>query len=240
MSAMCELLPWDSEFFGFPVARVRDGTMDRTASCAILKWCSDAGVRLLYFLANDVPSWVVATGAGFELVDIRVEMVLDRCMPLTGRVVSPGVVLREAIQEDLPRLLPIAASAHSDSRFFVDKKVPPNRARELFQSWLRRSVEGALADVVFVAELDGRTVAYITGTLKERVGNVGLVGVGKSARGRGIGLAMVQKALEWFAYNEALEVTVVTQGRNVAAQRLYQRCGFVTQSTRLWFHRWFG
>jgi ribosomal protein S18 acetylase RimI-like enzyme len=33
-------------------------------------------------------------------------------------------------------------------------------------------------------------------------------------------------------------VSVVTQGRNVAAQRLYQRAGFVTASTQLWYHRW--
>jgi len=32
---------------------------------------------------------------------------------------------------------------------------------------------------------------------------------------------------------------VVTQGRNLAAQRLYQRNGFVTASLQLWYHRWF-
>ena len=28
-------------------------------------------------------------------------------------------------------------------------------------------------------------------------------------------------------------------GRNLAAQRLYQRSGFVTASLQLWYHRWF-
>jgi ribosomal protein S18 acetylase RimI-like enzyme len=32
--------------------------------------------------------------------------------------------------------------------------------------------------------------------------------------------------------------TVVTQGRNIASQRLYQKHGFVTQSIQLWYHRW--
>jgi hypothetical protein len=33
--------------------------------------------------------------------------------------------------------------------------------------------------------------------------------------------------------------TVVTQGRNVAAQRTYQGAGYRTSRTSLWFHRWF-
>ena len=32
---------------------------------------------------------------------------------------------------------------------------------------------------------------------------------------------------------------VVTQGRNIAGQRLYQRCGFLTRSVELWYHKWY-
>ena len=32
---------------------------------------------------------------------------------------------------------------------------------------------------------------------------------------------------------------VVTQGGNVAAQRVYQHAGFRTARTELWYHRWF-
>jgi hypothetical protein len=34
-------------------------------------------------------------------------------------------------------------------------------------------------------------------------------------------------------------LTVATQARNIAAQRLYQRAGFLTSSVRVWYHRWF-
>jgi hypothetical protein len=37
----------------------------------------------------------------------------------------------------------------------------------------------------------------------------------------------------------AQDVAVVTQGRNGAAQRLYQRCGFVTHALDLWYHKWY-
>jgi dTDP-4-amino-4,6-dideoxy-D-galactose acyltransferase len=33
-------------------------------------------------------------------------------------------------------------------------------------------------------------------------------------------------------------VTGATQGRNIVMQRLFQKCGFVTRSVELWYHRW--
>ena len=154
-------------------------------------------------------------------------------------MLHPGVTLREATLEDLPNLLPLARTVHVDSRFLADPAVPRDKAGELFAVWIRRSVERAIADVVFVAEAEGRAISYVTAKLAGGVGSIGLVGVGEAARGRGIGLATVQRALQWFHAHEAKEVRVVTQGRNVSAQRLYARCGFVTASCRLWFHRWF-
>jgi ribosomal protein S18 acetylase RimI-like enzyme len=49
----------------------------------------------------------------------------------------------------------------------------------------------------------------------------------------------VLDALDWFAQQQVDTVTVVTQGRNIAAQALYQRRGFITQSQQLWYHKWF-
>ena len=241
MKTPCERLHWDSGFFGCSVARVVGGTMDAASARAVLDWCRSERVRFLYFLADDdVQTWATAADAGFRLMDVRVEMVLDRTWPrLPATAAAAGVVLREATSEDLPSLIPIASSVHTDSRFFVDPLVPREKAHELFELWIRRSVVHAIADVVFVADVGGRAVAYLSARVSDGVGNVGLVGVGEGARGRGVGLALVQRALEWFVARDALEVNVVTQGRNIMAQRVYQRCGFLTRSTRLWFHRWF-
>ena len=240
MSPPGRRLPWDSQFFGFTVGQVVGGTLDLPRSRAILDWCTAEEVTLLYFLADDdVSSWAVAAEAGFRAVDLRVELVLDRAWPrLPAAVPLAPLVLREATEGDLGELLPIAASVHTDSRFFADPLVPRRQAQDLFRLWLRRSVEHAIADVVFVADLEGQAAGYLTATLADGAGRIGLVGVGEGARGRGIGLAMVQHALAWFAAGGAREVSVVTQGRNILAQRVYQRCGFLTNAVRVWFHRW--
>jgi dTDP-4-amino-4,6-dideoxy-D-galactose acyltransferase len=69
-------------------------------------------------------------------------------------------------------------------------------------------------------------------------GSIGLVGVAEAARGRGLGGRLVAAALGWFAGQGVERVEVVTQGRNVAAQRLYQAHGFRTRRVEVSFHRW--
>jgi dTDP-4-amino-4,6-dideoxy-D-galactose acyltransferase len=241
VSSPGERLQWDSEFFGLPVASVAGGRMDEETARRVIEWCSKTGIRLLYFLADDhVPSWTAACAAGFRLVDVRVELALDGNRPRVSRTaLASDVTLREARLEDLDDLLPIASTVHSDSRFFADPAVPREKARDLFALWLRRSVDRTIADVVFAAAIDGHPVGYLSAKVEDGAGRIGLVGVDESARGRGVGLCLVQRAMAWFESRGAREVAVVTQGRNVMAQRLYQRCGFLTRSTRLWFHRWF-
>ena len=51
--------------------------------------------------------------------------------------------------------------------------------------------------------------------------------------------SLVVRALESFAERCVRLVSVVTQGSKVAAQRLYQGCGFATSAVELWYHRWF-
>jgi ribosomal protein S18 acetylase RimI-like enzyme len=70
------------------------------------------------------------------------------------------------------------------------------------------------------------------------IGNIGLFAVAEAERGRGHGSRLLDAALAWFATYDLERVNVVTQGRNAAAQRIYQRAGFLTVDTRHWYHFW--
>ena len=69
-------------------------------------------------------------------------------------------------------------------------------------------------------------------------GKIGLTGVDKNFRNKGVGTALIGAALHWFKINGAKRATVVTQGNNIPAMRLYSKCGFLTCDTMLWYHRW--
>jgi ribosomal protein S18 acetylase RimI-like enzyme len=90
------------------------------------------------------------------------------------------------------------------------------------------------------AEVEHQLHAHARVELRQAItdGSRAAIGVGPAARGHGVGTALVEALLSWAGSRGAERVTVVTQGRNVAAQRLYQRCGFLTRSIHLWYHHW--
>ena len=241
MSELCALLPWDSQHFGLICARALVTRLDEGVLRDISEWCREEKVELLFFLADDdVTTWKLAAETGFQLVDVRMRLTLDRSGAQgTGSLeVAPKLLLREARAADTEFLFPIAKSAYTDSRFFADPRIPRDRAGELYVNWLRESIEGKRADVVFTAELDGRPIAYIGVEMAEGEGVLGLLGIDETARGLGVGPALIERALEWVWEAGGSRVSVVTQGRNTVAQRVYQRLGFLTDSVQLWYHWW--
>jgi dTDP-4-amino-4,6-dideoxy-D-galactose acyltransferase len=235
---LCSFLEWDSDFFGYRIFRLRSRDLRRGLVSRVLEECRTKRVECLYFLAaaDDVESLQLAQEAGFRLVDVR--MTLSWTARERGTT-APCSYIRTARTEDIPELERIAAAAHEGTRFFADPRFA-GRAPSLYRHWISSSVRGS-ADIVLVAEMDGGPRGYATGHRgDDGVARIGLVGVGSSARGRGLGRALVAQLLRVFSERGMEKVEVVTQGRNVAAQRLYQRCGFLTADVQLWFHRWFG
>jgi ribosomal protein S18 acetylase RimI-like enzyme len=235
-NSCCKLLPWDSEFFGFNVARV---TTDRLRSqehvCEIFDWCRGHEVTVAYFLAvpDDAQTVVLAEAHGFFLADIRLTL---RWSEEIRQEVAP---VRLAQREDRPVLEAMARGMYIDSRFYFDPGFPRDRCDDLYATWIRCSCED-YADAVLVTDYEGAVAGYATCHLEEDGrGEIGLVGVAEKARGMGIGKGIVNAALDWFAAQGIETVDVVTQGRNIAAQRLYQRCGFMTHTVQLWYHKWF-
>ncbi len=237
----CQILEWDSQFFGRTIGRVNEHRLDPQRMATILKWCKDYAVECLYFLADsDHPDTIRLAGIyGFRLVDIRVALQCRVADCQTQSISSPldSMRVRPADPSDIPALQAIARKSHTDSRFYADECFSRETCADLYAVWIKRSCEG-YADCVLVAEQNGQPVGYCSCHLHDTQGQIGLVGICEQARGQGLGRHLTQQAVRWFAEQGVAVVNVVTQGRNVTAQRLYQRCGFLVQSVHLWYHKW--
>jgi dTDP-4-amino-4,6-dideoxy-D-galactose acyltransferase len=173
-----------------------------------------------------------------------------------------GARVRAARPADLPALRRIASVSHHDSRFYSDPHFDRERCDALYAAWIERSAadpDGAVL-VAETAAAPGRVAGYITverrgeagggreaagggtlggaGSAPRAAGQIGLFAVAGEAQGQGLGGRLIAAAFGWFAAQGVARIGVVTQGRNVRAQRIYQRSGLVTGAVELWFHRW--
>jgi RimJ/RimL family protein N-acetyltransferase len=243
VSMPCELLEWDTQFFGCRIARVVGHQLNNANAADVMDWCKQERIDCLYFLADaDHPETrAVAEAHGFGMKDVRLTYMrrLESVLQASPPNVPAGVVLRPARQDDVPALETLAQDSYTKTRFYFDHCFPRPAVRRMYQVWIRQSVLGQ-ADLVLVLEVDGRAAGFLTGHL---VGNRhvrgGLGGLDAEHRGRGLGLYLFDGFNRWFARQGVETVSHDTQARNVAAQRLFQKMGFLTQTVQVWYHKWF-
>lgn len=241
IEAHCELLPWDSTFFGMRIARATVNRLTEVVAGDLLRWCAANEVDCLYFLADSdhPPTVALAEDLGFRLMDVRVTLERRLEVPFFFPVPITGGRTRSHASIDIPALRRIASACHFQSRFYADPRFERERCNELYATWIEKSCRG-YADEVLVALVDDSPAGYISCHLgPQDSGRIGLAGVDPKSAGQGLGSELVDAALSWFGQRGAKRVEVTTQGRNCVAQRLYQKRGFVTRSLDLWYHKWF-
>lgn len=235
----CSLLEWDSGFFGFPIAQVTQPVLSREIVPVVLDWCQEQNIRCLYLLADasSAETAAAAESFGFSMVDVRVELRWSNREKASNSAPPSG--LRAVRDADIEALKTIAREAHTDSRFFFDSRFGKEQAGNLFATWIATDCRGRANKVLVVDAADTKAVGYVSCYSKAGSNRISLIGVASEFRGRKLGQALVAGGLGWFRSVGAETVSVVTQMRNVAAQRLYQAAGFRTVSVMVWYHRWF-
>jgi dTDP-4-amino-4,6-dideoxy-D-galactose acyltransferase len=234
--SFCELLQWDSEFFGLTIARIMVHPLTSSIVAQIDYWSNQESVDCLYLLvdSSDAETVYVAESHGFRLVDIRIT--LEAIVNEQKVGVDPCV--RTVEPRDIDLLRTIAANSFRESRFYTDHQFPREKCDELYATWIENSCDG-WADAVLVYSPEKTPLGFVSCHLKPDFGQIGLVGVRSDIQGRGVGKKLLTSALHWFGQHERKRVRVVTQGRNIRAQKIYQKSGFVTSEVQLWYHRWY-
>ena len=236
---LCRLLEWDTNFFRRRIARIIPSQLTTEDIAKIQKWSQANLVDCLYFAcdASDENSARVAEENQFRLTDVRITFELTK-FPVTSNKIVSEREIRRAKSEDVLQLKEIARRSHLDSRYYFDSNFPRELCDRLYEVWIERSCNG-YADAVFVAELDSKVCGYITCHLKEHSeGQIGLIALDESAQGKGLGQKLFTATLDFFQSRNIERITVVTQGRNIRAQRFYQRSDFVSCSLELYYHWW--
>jgi GNAT superfamily N-acetyltransferase len=223
-------LDWDSRFFDREIGSVEPGA---DAARAVAE-ADASGFDCLYWLvpADDPETLWSAQQAGFRTVDIRVT--LGRDVP-QGRERRPNGI-RVAGPGDVTSLEPLARERFVTTRFFTDPHFARDRSAALYVAWLVRGVSTSGRRTLMSEGAEGFVICDHDADAS--IGTIEMIVVSAEAAGTGLGSALLHAAQAAFAAARLRHARVVTQGRNVAAQRLYQAHGYRTVDTAVWLHRW--
>jgi ribosomal protein S18 acetylase RimI-like enzyme len=238
-AAPCELREWDSDFFGFPIARVREPALDPETAGAIDDWCAEHGVRCLYLLldGDDPDSARIAAEHDFRRVDVRLTLRHD----LEGvPEADPDVPVRDAEERDVPALAKLAAESHRDSRFYHDVGFPRERCDSLYATWVAEAVPDP-GRWVFVREVEGEAVGYqvVTPPGEDGIARMEILAVHGSHQREGIGRNLLFAGLRRPRSEGAVAVETATQERNRVSVDTHLALGFKCTKREAWHHRWF-
>ncbi|HEU0131137.1 MAG TPA: GNAT family N-acetyltransferase [Mycobacteriales bacterium] len=159
------------------------------------------------------------TAAGYEVVRVFRRMVADLSEPLPAPEPGPGVTIRPATPDDHPTIWNVQREAFAQHFDYVE---------EAYEQWHRRFVasETHRPEYWWVAEADGALVGVLIGQRHEENGWVKTLGVLPSARGRGVGTALLLTAFAAFRADGAPQVGLGVDSDNVTgAVGLYERIG---------------
>ena len=233
-----ELLPWDSDWLGFSVARLVVRLSDvATDVPAAVAQCQTAGIRLLYLVLDpiDAMASAAAQAVGAELFDTKLTYQLS-LFTLVPPVQEPiGIQLTREVALT-PALEQLAWQSGKYSRFRLDARIGSRAFEVLYTRWLSQSL---VHGTVWTAsnENNEKRGLLAFGT-RGGAASIELLAVTPAARRQGIGYFMVQAVREAAIRQGHATLRVVTQDANQSARQFYEQCGFQLINTAHYYHLW--
>jgi RimJ/RimL family protein N-acetyltransferase len=173
ISVMAERLIWDSNFFGYGIAKLHGiypltepgyrPFIDLTRSLqAFLRKAKESDIRYVFTQVDprDLAMMRVLGEQGFSLIEPR--MYFHR--GIREYEYLKRYPARAARDEDLPCITAVARdTVNIYDRFHADPFISKEDADRLMEQWIRVSLSKEFSDVVMVPDLPGQPAAVVTG-----------------------------------------------------------------------------
>ncbi len=229
-------LDWDSSFLGISTGMITRQNLTEIEIGNILEKMKMDGYHLVYYPAAYKIERTLVNRFNGIMADEKITF--TKTIGKITRQETDDHIISYAHKNVSPELLDLAWESGIYSRFNVDPHFKNNEFRQLYKTWIERSVNREIAKDVLIYK-DGPSIGgMITLGEKNNKGDIGLVAVAESARGKGIGKKLMTAAENAFRDMGYNEVQVVTQGVNVPAMNLYQSCGYTIDERLFYYHFW--
>lgn len=226
-----DILPWDSGFFKFKVARIKEN-VSLALDNPVLNGLFENNINLVYYSSPNQLKVFENRCYTISLVDKKITYAKE----VSSRQHNSKVVAYNQSYPD-EKLVNLAISSGVYSRFNTDKRIRRESFETLYTLWITKSVSKEIAEEVLVYKEDNEIQGFVTVGKKGNRGDIGIIAVDAAFRGKGIGKSLMFEAENYY-YNKTNKIQVVTQGDNIPACKLYESCGYAVEKSEYFYHLW--
>ena len=228
MFATLKPLAWENAFFGQQSALLELQGETPLDIAALDDW----PLVQVKVLAQQSAELDALSALGFSMVEGEADCVLG----ITPAERPTGIRIARA--EHIPALRQAASEAFIWSRFRAPWFASGDSGR-FYAQWIENAVRGTFDHQCLLAvDEQGTMQGFVSlRELEDRTARIGLLAVLPAYQGLGIGQRLMDAANDWCRVRRLDRLHVATQLGNLAALRLYLRCGGVIERTAYWFYR---
>ena len=228
MNYLNRYLDWDSSFYGKKIYRI--DIESEFEIKAIVKHASRLDFDLAYLFSKEKLN--VSDSDSFFLADEKVIFYKEIKQSNLVDKLNDHIFFTSNLTDSL---LELALISGSFSRFNIDKNLQP-KFKELYSTWIEKSISRELASDVLVYKIENNEVGFIT--IKKNGGNgiIGLVAVNPDYHGRNIGSVLINSIENWCLKNDVSELEVATQLSNKQACAFYKKNDFKIKEVQYIYH----
>lgn len=235
MEGNIEILQWDTEFFGFKVAKITGNLAERKSN-ELFEAFINLDVKLAFHYSNQP---IAQDYFNNDLYDAK--LVIKR-IPIRKRLKNTVPIHKnvESYEKEYPEpeLIALAQLAGSQGRFGNDPNIPRHKCNALFEIWIKNSVKKVMADEVLVFRRENKVLGFATLKIEGNIAYAPLFAVQREFEGKGVSFALMY-AVEAVAERMGAEVLMSgTQEKNLKALKVYERFGMVPEKPEYVYHFW--
>jgi dTDP-4-amino-4,6-dideoxy-D-galactose acyltransferase len=232
-----EILDWDSQFFAFGVARFSRAGADLETLSAQLAELKQRQVRLVYWPVphGDEASCAAALSCGGRMVGCQVTYAQAGDGPDVNAN-APFTEYKEVSANQ--ELIALAIRSGEFSRYSNDPQIKREKFEELYLNWINNCTAKKTADHILIENSGGGMAGMVCVKKSVDEGKIILIAVNDEFQGAGIGTKLVRGALSLGKQLGCTSHSVVTYNENVAACKLFEKCGYTPREKSDYYHFW--
>ncbi len=237
--SIIKFLDWDSNIFGIAMAAVNTPKLTPEIMPQINNEVEKQKIQFLQYVCpcGDLESIQQAEKNGFHFVDIRLTFQKILSAQDVFPEKKPDITFGLATEQHIPELIAMSTNLYQDFRYYVDKNFAREQVDTFYHSWLSNAVYGKYDHLCYCLFIDDTPIGYCTMRFTDQhTASLGLFGIAEAYQRKSLGNYLLHLTCADLFNRGYKEVHVVTQGKNIGAQRTYQGNGFKTLSVEMWYH----